>query len=54
MLHYVQQLVAYIVLLLFGDEQVAYNRFLEHYQQKLLPAAAKDYSIRAVRVNQNS
>ncbi len=41
--HYVHQLVANWVCLLFGAEQVVYSRFLElFYWKKLLAAAEND------------
>ncbi len=50
MLHYVHQLVADLVCLLFGAEQ-AFRRFLELFHWKQLPATAENDTW---RVTQNS
>ncbi len=42
MLHYVHQLVANCVFLLFGGVQVVYSRLLELFHWKQLPAAAEN------------
>ncbi len=54
MLHYVHRLVANCVCLLFGAEQVAYTGISELFHRKQLPAAAKNDTMRVVRMNQNS
>ncbi len=52
MLHYVQEVVANYVCLLFGAEQVVCIGFLKLFHGNQLPAVAKN-DMRAVRVNQN-
>ncbi len=54
MLHFVHQLVANCVCLLFGAEQVVYSGFLEFYHWKQLPAASGKNAIRVMWLNKNS
>ncbi len=53
MRHYIHQLVANCVCLLFGAEQAVYSEFLQ-LTAETAPAAAESDDIRTMSMNQNS
>ncbi len=53
MFHYVHQLVANSVCLLFGAEQVVYGGFLRAVLLKTAACCSRNNTMRAVSVNQN-